>query len=938
MIYVGGHSPPYLPNFVRYAGLQMGDFMFQTPAKAQGPQAPQKLQDLKKGQEPHPPQETFLKDYKPPLFLIPHVDLRFELLEKEALVTNKMLCKRNPKSREAHGDLFLNGEDLELLQILRDGEFLEEDQYQLTPKGLLLKNCPESFFLETKVRLKPDQNKAFSGLYRTKNIYCTQMEAQGFRRTTFFLDRPDVLSKYRTTIVGDKGQFPILLSNGNLVEEGDLEDGRHRAIWEDPFPKPCYLFALVAGDLDWIEDSYFTRSNKKVGLKIFVNKGQGERARFAMDSLKQSMKWDEDSYRLEYDLDLYHIVAVDDFNMGAMENKGLNIFNAKYVLASGETATDQDYYDIQGIIGHEYFHNWTGNRVTCRDWFQLSLKEGLTVFRDQEFSSDMNSRGVQRIDDVSVLRSRQFPQDSGPAAHPVRPASYIAIDNFYTVTVYEKGAEVIRMLHTLLGPDMFKKGVTKYFELFDGQAVTTDDWVYAMELVSGRDFSQFKRWYDQRGTPEIHVETRYVEANQQLELQLSQKTIDPITKKENLPYHMPFQVGLLSQSGSALDFIYEDHSPKASQTVCLELTEKVQTFILNNVSSKPVLSLNRQFSAPVKLHFQPSEEHLYLLMAQDPDPFSRWEASQTLYSQALLKIYENLEKGQKPHLLSASLLDAFQALVKKEGGDDPALTARLMSPPSPHYLAQFLKSLDPICLQRAYHGFYVQVSKATHGLILPLYQRLEESPLGRSKKDVGLRAFKNGLISYLFREDEQQGQPLFFEQFERAGNMTDRLAALTRLSYAGGKAYDQAMDIFRDQWAHDSLVLNKLFSVTALCQAEDAFEKVKERALSKDFDSTNPNNLYSLFYNFAQHNWSGFHDPSGKVYDWFAHQIMDVDSRNPQVSSRLATCFNNWTQLTPPYRKGMKKALERLKDSRPSENLYEVVTGALAPISHKVRA
>ncbi|MEM7646907.1 MAG: aminopeptidase N, partial [Pseudomonadota bacterium] len=430
------------------------------------------------------PTTHYLKDYKVPEYLIPTVELFFDLNEEESYVIANLDLEKNPASEHTHNDLFLNGEKLELLDVQINNQVLAPDQYKHDSRGLTLFNCPDKFCLTTKVRLRPQDNKAFSGLYKTNTVFCTQMEAQGFRDTTFFLDRPDVLSRYRTTIEADKSRYPVLLSNGNPTQTSDEDQNRHRATWEDPFPKPCYLFALVAGDLDWIEDSYLTRSKRKIDLKIFVNKAQGDRARFAMDSLKQSMRWDEDTYRLEYDLDIYNIVAVDDFNMGAMENKGLNIFNSKYVLASPQTATDQEYQDIQRVIGHEYFHNWTGNRVTCRDWFQLSLKEGLTVFRDQEFSCDMNSRPVKRIEDVVALRSRQFPEDAGPMAHAVRPQSYIAIDNFYTVTIYEKGAEVIRMLQSLLGEDVFKAGLAKYLELNDGQAATTEDWIDAMELVS----------------------------------------------------------------------------------------------------------------------------------------------------------------------------------------------------------------------------------------------------------------------------------------------------------------------------------------------------------------------------------------------------------------------------------------------------------------------
>jgi aminopeptidase N len=872
------------------------------------------------------PQTIYLKDYQPPLYLIPSIDLDFALFANETFVTGKMLLKRNPKSKDSSSTLFLNGLGLELVEILRDGRPLEANQFKQTDSGLQLFDCPDNFYLQTKVRLEPHTNKAFSGLYKTKTVFCTQMEAQGFRRATFFLDRPDVLSKYRTTITADKAHYPVLLSNGNLVAEKDLEQGRHQAVWEDPFPKPCYLFALVAGDLDWIEDAYLTRSNRQVDLKIYVDKGKSDRARFAMDSLKQSMKWDEETYRLEYDLDIYNIVAVDDFNMGAMENKGLNIFNSKYVLASPATATDEEYMGIQRVIGHEYFHNWTGNRVTCRDWFQLSLKEGLTVFRDQEFSSDMGSRPVKRIEDVAMLRSRQFPEDSGPMAHPVRPPSYIAIDNFYTVTVYEKGAEVIRMLHTLLGSDMFKKGITKYFELYDGQAVTTDDWVHAMEVVSGRDLSQFKLWYDQAGTPEISVHTRYSENDQSFEIELKQKTIDPRTGDLNKAYHIPIKVGLVSPAGSSLDFTIDGQDSR-QQTVVLELTEEQQTFELRDIGREPVLSLNREFSAPVQINFEQSDKDLYLLMTKDPDSFNRWESGQKLFRQTLLRFYS--ESGQlEAHRVPDDLLRALDDLINK-GEDDPALTAKLLELPQTQFLSQFISEIHPLHLHQSYQSFYQQVSKSLHSTLSSSYQALAERKLGFSARDVALRTLKNTLLNYLYRHDETTGALLFYQQFENARNMTDRQAALTRLAATDSPEYDKAMREFRNQWHHDPLVLNKWFMVTALAKGESAFDKVKERFASTDFDKNNPNNIYALLFYFAQHNLLRFHDLERGPYQWLAEQIIDIDSRNPQVSSRLATCFNNWKRMAPEFRKGMQEALTHLQKAKLSNNLYEIVSRAL---------
>lgn len=872
------------------------------------------------------PKAVYLKDYKVPPYLIPAIHLHFELFEDEALVTAQMQINANTQSTETSGELFLDGENLELLEIKRNGEPLDKKNYKLTPTGLLLNDCPKDFTLETKVRIEPQNNKAFSGLYKTKTVFCTQMEAQGFRSTTFFQDRPDVLSRYTTTIVANKAKYPVLLSNGNPIEQKDLGPNTHQVTWEDPFPKPCYLFALVAGDLDWIEDSFLTRSKRKVDLKIYVDKGKKERARFAMDSLKQSMKWDEDSFRLEYDLDIYNIVAVDDFNMGAMENKGLNIFNSKYVLASPQTATDDEYQAIQRVIGHEYFHNWTGNRVTCRDWFQLSLKEGLTVYRDQEFSSDLNSRPVKRIEDVTTLRARQFPEDSGPMAHPVRPPSYIAIDNFYTVTVYEKGAEVIRMIHTLLGNDLFKKGVAKYFELFDGQAVTTDDWVRAMEIVSGRDFSQFKLWYDQVGTPEISVQTHYDAATQSFEIQLNQKTIDPITKSENQAYHIPVKIGLLSSRGMPIEFSQDGNARRLSEV--LELTQKTQKFKMTDVYDKPILSINREFSAPVQLNYEQSDDELYLLMTRDPDKFNRWESAQKIYRQTLLKNYRSLLRGETPQL-PESLIQALSNLISK-GSEEAALTARIMELPQTLYLAQFITDINPHVLRKAYKNYYQQVAKALNPLLHEEYEKLQSRGLGNSGDDIGLRSFKNNLLYLISKDNPTEASALQYHQFISAHNMTDKLAALHCLATEGTPEYYLAMDEFYESWKQDSLVMNKWLMLTALCQSDRCFDLIKDKMHSDAFDKNNPNNVFALVYNFGQNNWLQFHKTDGSTYDWFASQIIDVDKRNPQVASRLASCFNNWKKLSKEFRTPMEKALRKVADSDPSDNVFEIVNRALS--------
>ena len=888
------------------------------------------------------PEIVRLKDYTAPPYLIPKIKLHFDLKEEESFVTAHMTVTRNEKSCLSEKELFLDGVKLDLIEIKKNGLDLNSEDYQLDSRGILLKNCPDRFELETKVRLKPQDNKAFSGLYKTQKVFCTQMEAQGFRRTTFFMDRPDVLSQYETTLVADKDKYPILLSNGNLIHTETLEGGRHKAHWKDPFPKPCYLFALVAGDLDWFEDSYRTQSGRNVILKIFVNKGRREQTHYAMKSLKSAMKWDEQTFNLEYDLDIYNIVAVDDFNMGAMENKSLNIFNSKFVLASSQTATDEEFMNIQRVIGHEYFHNWSGNRVTCRDWFQLSLKEGLTVFRDQEFSSDMNSRAVKRIEDVMKLRSLQFPEDSGPMAHPVRPSSYIAIDNFYTSTVYNKGAEVIRMIKTLLGERLFKKGVARYFELFDGQAVTTDHWVEAMEQVSGRDLGQFRLWYDQAGTPQVFVQTQYHRERKIFEIRLSQKTKNPLTGKDQNPFHIPLKAGLISKKGQALAFVVEESPPEngkkedfcvdsthreRSTEALLELAQAEQVFYLNGVTEEPVLSINRQFSAPVHLRDELGEEELILLMKKDEDSFNRWESAQKIYHKQLIGNYFKLLKGEPAHFLPLVSEVLSDMILDKD--KNPALLAKTLCLPQVQYLGQSLSGIDPQVLNKSYDHFYKTVSSQLHEILLKEYEKLQTKKLGDSFQDMALRAYKNRLLHLLYRHDESQGASLFYRHFREAENMTDSLSGLHRLGVQGGEFYDRAMDEFFEKWREDSLVVNKWLSVIALSDSKDCFKKIKEKAKSSSFNKTNPNNLFALFYCFAHFNWFQFHSKTGETYQWFADQVLDVDRRNPQVSARLGSCLNNWRIFQKDYQKHIKESLERILNSSPTNNLFEIINKAL---------
>ena len=875
-------------------------------------------------------QTVLLKDYRPPVFLTKEIHLEFQLDEESTTLVTRQKFQRNPKSEDNDISLFLNGEELDLKSIALNGNDLDKGSFTTTSDGLTVLDCPDQFELTTRVELIPQNNKAFSGLYKTKSVFCTQMEAEGFRRMTYVQDRPDVLSTYTVTIEADSKKYPILLSNGNFVSEEQVGSDRKKATWHDPHPKPTYLFALVAGDLDWIEDSFQTRSNRSVALKIFVNKGKSALARYAMDSLKLAMKWDEDTYRLEYDLDIYNIVAVDDFNMGAMENKGLNIFNSKYVLASPQTATDKDYDSILQIIGHEYFHNWTGNRVTCRDWFQLSLKEGLTVFRDQEFGCDMGSRSVMRIQDVIRLRQHQFPQDSGPMAHPVRPESYMAIDNFYTVTIYEKGAEVIRMLQHLLGEEMFKKGVAKYFELFDGQAVTTDDWIFAMEEVSGRDLDQFKNWYRQAGTPTVSVQYQYDENQKRIVLELQQECPHPITKVAQSPFVIPLKLGLISKNGTALEFSLP--SGESTKETTIELNQISQSFVFHNVYEAPVLSINRDFTAPIHLKVEQSDDAALLMLTSDTDPFNRWEASQKIVADFLLTAYEDAcQNGVSSKPLPTSYVEGMSRLLKRYE-EDPGLLDLLLAPPPQQYLAQFLDDIDPQALDHAYQLFETELSKTLQSEVLEIYQALSQKSLGQAGKDKALRALKNRLLQFIDRDNKSDGLGLVKAQFDNASNMTDSLAALNRLSQTSSSEYQQAKETFRNRWSQDALVMTQFYTVLAQASGPDAFEDIKIAMAAPGFDRENPNNLYSLVRMFAETNWAKFHDSSkhDEIYKWFCDIIIEIDQKNPQVSSRLATSLNIWKQLKTPYRDSLNRELHRILEGSPSKNLYEVISSALA--------
>ncbi len=856
----------------------------------------------------------YLKDYTVPPYLIENVFLDVQLMEEHCLVTAKTTLYKNPQSDTNAKDLFLHGEDLELLSIDMEGEPLDKGCYQLSDKGLLLLQPIERFELTITTRIYPDKNTALEGLYRSSGNYCTQCEAEGFRKITYYLDRPDVMARFTTRIEGDYKSCPVLLSNGNKIEEGKLPNARHYAIWEDPFPKPSYLFALVAGDLVCIEDRFTTKSGRDIALHIFVEERNRTKCDHAMASLKKSMQWDEEVYGLEYDLDTYMIVAVDDFNMGAMENKGLNIFNSKYVLASPTTATDQDYLGVEGVIAHEYFHNWTGNRVTCRDWFQLSLKEGLTVFRDQEFSSDMNSRAVQRIDDVNILRNFQFREDAGPMAHPVRPESYVEINNFYTVTVYNKGAEVIRMMYGLLGKENFRKGMDLYFQRHDGQAVTCDDFVAAMADGSAINLDQFKRWYRQAGTPVISVEEQWDEENEEYVLHLSQKA-------NGLPFHIPIALGLLDSKGNDIDI---DDS-------LVELRQTQESFRFTGIKEKPSLSLLRGFSAPVKISAWQSREQLAFLMAHDSDPFNRWDASFRLSESVLLELTCAFQQHAATRLDPLYVEAVSQNLQDKKS--DKSLLAMALSLPEESYLAQQMEKVDPDALHLARDFVRSELAReCREDLLLALQENNMEQSHSLDPEAVGRRRLKNECLSLLFAAEQPQEQERGFarQQYGQGTNMTDVIAALSVFVESSLEEREKLLDDFYTKWKEEPLVVDKWLLLQAKSSHVKTLRVVKGLMQHPAFSINNPNKVRSLVGAFGGNHFA-FHEKEGSGYVFLADQILVLDSINPQIASRLLTPFIAWKRYDEGRRQKMRAQLTRIVEKEGvSGDVYEIVNKCLS--------
>ncbi len=872
------------------------------------------------------PKPIHLKDYKKPDYSILETQLHFDIFDGKTLVKSKLKIKVNEGVKKG-APLVLAGEELKLLSIKLDGKELGIRDYKVTEKNLTISKVPQEFILEIENEIHPETNKALEGLYQSGNILCTQNEAKGFRRITYFLDRPDVMSVFTTTITADKKKYPVLLSNGNKVEEHDSEDNRHFVKWEDPFKKPCYLFALVAGDLGLIEDKHVTKSGRSIALKIYMDKGNENRCLHAMKSLKDAMTWDEKRFGLECDLDTYMIVVADAFNAGAMENKGLNIFNSQCVLADPASATDIEYQYIERVVAHEYFHNWTGNRITCRDWFQLTLKEGLTVFRDSEFSSDMGSRAVKRISDVTHLRNIQFVEDGGPNRHPIRPASYIDVSNFYTPTVYEKGSEVIRMIQTMIGRDGFRKGIEKYFELYDGEAVTCEEFLHAMELASGLDLTQFRNWYSEPGTPVVKVRMNYDESSQTAELIIEQSC--PLTSKakEKKPFYFPFSIGLLDSKGNDIPLELEgDSAPETTKTI--HISKAKETFKFKNIQEKPIPSLLRDFSAPVKLQHDYSKRDLAFLLAHDSDPFNRYEAGYRLATNELNKMILGVQKGLE-HQVSEALIEAYGSLLKDESLDE-AFVAEVLTLPTITALTEEMEVCDFDSAHSAREELTKSVAARYETKFLELYEKLAQEEYKIDASSIGKRTLRNMCLRYLSALEKQEDISMEYNQFQKATNMTDCLAALRLLCDTESKEKEEALKVFYGKWKHDPTVINKWFAVQASSKLEGTLKRVKALGNDPAFDLKNPNKQRSLYGVFAQ-NLVRFHDRSGEGYVFLADKILEIDKFNPSMAARFAVLFRKYAKLDVVRKSLMKEVLERILNTKDiSAALYEIASKTLA--------
>ncbi|MCL9667007.1 aminopeptidase N [Rosenbergiella epipactidis] len=866
------------------------------------------------------PQVKYRKDYTAPEFTITDIDLTFHLDEKTTKVVAVSQVKRCDASAK---DLLLQGEGLVLVSVKINGELWQD--HAIESGNLRLRNVPEHFTLEIENEIYPDQNSALEGLYKSGEALCTQCEAEGFHHITWYLDRPDVLARFSTTIYADKQRYPYLLSNGNRIDAGELDNGQHWITWQDPFPKPCYLFALVAGDFDVLRDTFTTKSGRDVALEIFVDHGNLDRADWAMTSLKQSMKWDEERFNLEYDLDIFMIVAVDFFNMGAMENKGLNIFNSKYVLAKPETATDKDYLGIEAVIGHEYFHNWSGNRVTCRDWFQLSLKEGLTVFRDQEFSSDLGSRAVNRIDNVRVMRGAQFAEDASPMAHPIRPEQVMEMNNFYTLTVYEKGSEVIRMIHTLLGEEKFQAGIALYFQRHDGSAATCEDFVKAMEDASGIDLTQFRQWYRQSGTPVVTVEDDYDPNSETYTLTVTQETPATADQAEKKPLHIPLAIELYDNEGQVIPLQYKG---EAIDPV-LNVTEATQIFVFDKVWFQPTPALLCEFSAPVKLHYQWSDAQLTFLMQHARNAFTRWDAAQSLLA-IYLKLNVSRFAQQQPLSVPRHVVDAFRAVLVDES-IDPALKAQIFTLPSENEIAEWFEIIHPTAIAAVRASLLQLLATALVKELKVAYQDNLCAEYRVEEQDIGKRALKNIALSYLVFADATLGEELAVNQYQSANNMTDALAAISSAVAAQLPAAEQLLTQWDERWYQDGLVMDKWFILQATRPGDHVVENVRQLLTHRSFTMKNPNRVRSLIGAFCSANPAAFHAEDGSGYQFLVEMLTDLNHRNPQIAARMIEPLIRLKRYDENRQQLMRAALEQLLTlDNLSRDLYEKITKALA--------
>ncbi|MGO3549843.1 aminopeptidase N [Pseudomonas helleri] len=880
------------------------------------------------------PQMIYLKDYQAPEYLIDETHLTFELFEDHTMVHAQLVMRRNPARGEGFPALALDGQQLELLSVALDNVELSKADYELTDSHLTLYPTTEQFVVDTSVKIHPESNTALEGLYKSGTMFCTQCEAEGFRKITYYLDRPDVMSTFTTTVVAEQHRYPILLSNGNPLASGPDADGRHWATWEDPFKKPAYLFALVAGDLWCVEDTFTTMTNRTVALRIYVEPENIDKCQHAMNSLKKSMRWDEEAYGREYDLDIFMIVAVNDFNMGAMENKGLNIFNSSAVLARAETATDAAHQRVEAIVAHEYFHNWSGNRVTCRDWFQLSLKEGFTVFRDSEFSADMNSRVVKRIQDVAFLRTHQFAEDAGPMAHAVRPESFIEISNFYTLTVYEKGSEVVRMLQTLLGAEGFRKGSDLYFERHDGQAVTCDDFIKAMEDANGADLSQFKRWYSQAGTPRLAVSEHYDAAQKTYSLTFAQSCPQTPDKAEKLPFVIPVELGLLNAQGGELPLQLAGESAAVGTSRVLSVTEAEQTFTFVGINEKPLPSLLRGFSAPVKLQFAYSSDQLVFLMQHDTDGFNRWDAGQQLSVQVLQTLIGQYQRGETL-VMDPRLVEALRSVLTNPQLDQ-AMVAEMLSLPGEAYLTEISEVADVDAIHAAREFARKQLADSLFDELWARYQANREvskvTPYVAEDEHFARRSLQNIALSYLSLSGIPEVVKATLEQFENSDNMTERLNALAILVNSPFEAEKAlALASFAEHFKDNPLVMDQWFSVQAASPLPGGLQRVQQLMEHPAFTIKNPNKVRALIGAFAGQNLINFHAADGSGYRFLADLVIQLNALNPQIASRQLAPLTRWRKYDSARQALMKAELERIRSSGElSSDVFEVVSKSLA--------